>query len=151
MGIALSAALTVLACAPAPAPRSTAPAPVEVHEAVAIDPGATMALDLGTTVAAVPEPVAADGPIGPAAASWYGPGMWGNRTACGHTLTAELVGVAHRTLPCGWLVVLRYGSSTVTVPVVDRGPFNYGREFDLTYAAKIALACPDLCRLEWVR
>ena len=84
-------------------------------------------------------------------ASWYGPGMWGNRTACGQTLTAELVGVAHRSLPCGSLVTLRYGDSTVVVPVVDRGPFNYAREFDLTYATKTDLACRDLCTLFWMR
>lgn len=84
-------------------------------------------------------------------ASYFGPGLWANRTACGHVLTAELSGVAHRTLPCGSLVTLRYGERTVTVPVVDRGPFNYQREFDLTYATKAALACPDLCRLHWVR
>ena len=84
-------------------------------------------------------------------ASWYGPGMWGNRTACGQTLTAELGGVAHRTLPCGSLVTLRYGDSTVVVPVVDRGPFNGAREFDLTYATKTALACRDLCTLFWMR
>ncbi len=84
-------------------------------------------------------------------ASWYGPGMWGNRTACGQTLTADLTGVAHRSLPCGALVTLRHGESTVVVPVVDRGPFNYTREFDLTYATKTALACRDLCTLFWMR
>lgn len=84
-------------------------------------------------------------------ASWYGPGFWGNRTACGLTLTADLHGVAHRTLPCGTRVTLRYGSITVTVPVVDRGPFIYTREFDLTYATRLALGCPDVCYLTWLR
>jgi hypothetical protein len=84
-------------------------------------------------------------------ASWFGPGLWGNRTACGQTLTSELVGVAHRSLPCGSLVTLRYGDSTVVVPVVDRGPFHSAREFDLTYATKTALACRDLCSLFWMR
>jgi rare lipoprotein A (peptidoglycan hydrolase) len=84
-------------------------------------------------------------------ASYFGPGLWENRTACGHVLSAGLLGVAHRTLPCGSLVTLRYGSRSLTVPVVDRGPFNYLREFDLTYAAKVELGCPDLCRLDWVR
>ncbi len=36
-----------------------------------------------------------------AAASWYGPGLYGNRTGCGGTLTTESVGVAHRSLPAG--------------------------------------------------
>ncbi|MDP9274745.1 MAG: septal ring lytic transglycosylase RlpA family protein, partial [Chloroflexota bacterium] len=55
-------------------------------------------------------------------ASWYGPGFYGNRTACGQTMTTTLQGVAHRTLPCGTLVHLKYGANEVTVPVVDRGP-----------------------------
>lgn len=83
--------------------------------------------------------------------SYFGPGLFGNRTACGQTLTTALAGVAHRALPCGSLVTLSHGGAVVTVPVVDRGPFNYTREFDLTYATKTALGCPDLCRLVWLR
>src|SRR4029077_11272191 len=41
-------------------------------------------------------------------ASWYGPGFYGNRTACGQVYTPEIVGVAHRTLRCGTMVVLEY-------------------------------------------
>ena len=33
--------------------------------------------------------------------SWYGPGFYGKRTACGLALTTTLIGVAHRSLPCG--------------------------------------------------
>lgn len=84
-------------------------------------------------------------------ASYFGPGLYGRRTACGQTLTTELLGVAHRSLPCGTPVTLAHGSATVTVPVVDRGPYNYAREFDLTYAAKAALGCGDLCTLTWIR
>lgn len=83
-------------------------------------------------------------------ASYYGPGLYGNRTACGQTLTTTLQGVAHRTLPCGTLVHLRYGANEVTVPVVDRGPVILSREFDLTYATKLALGCPDMCTLTWI-
>ncbi len=67
--------------------------------------------------------------------SWYGPRLYGNGTACGQTLTKALVGVAHRTLPCGTLVTFRYGGKTLTVPVVDRGPYVSGRTWDLTYGA----------------
>ena len=67
--------------------------------------------------------------------SWYGPGLIGNGTACGQTLTRSLVGVAHRTLPCGTKITFRYAGKTLTVPVVDRGPFVGGRIFDLTYGA----------------
>jgi len=84
-------------------------------------------------------------------ASYFGPGLYGNGTACGQTLTTTLQGVAHRTLPCGALVHLAYAGHDVAVPVVDRGPNVAGREFDLTYATKLALGCPDLCVLSWIR
>ena len=67
--------------------------------------------------------------------SWYGPGLYGNGTACGQTLTKTLVGVAHRTLPCGTLVTFRYKGVTLTVPVIDRGPFVRGRTWDLSNGA----------------
>jgi hypothetical protein len=75
----------------------------------------------------------------PAVASWYGPGFYGRRTACGQKLTKRLLGVAHRSLPCGTPVALSYGGSTITVPVVDRGPFKKGCRWDLTAATAKAL------------
>ncbi|HTU80112.1 MAG TPA: septal ring lytic transglycosylase RlpA family protein [Solirubrobacteraceae bacterium] len=69
-------------------------------------------------------------------ASWYG---GGGSLACGGTLTSATLGVASKTLPCGTLVTLRYAGRTVRVPVVDRGPYVEGREFDLTEATKEAL------------
>lgn len=74
-----------------------------------------------------------------AMASWYGPGLFGNQTACGFVLTANIMGVAHRTLPCGTHLILRNGARTARVEVIDRGPFVAGREFDLTAAVKRAL------------
>jgi len=70
-----------------------------------------------------------------AEASWYGPGFIGNGTACGQILTRSLVGVAHRTLPCGTLIAFRNPENgrVVVAPVVDRGPFVSGRRWDLTY------------------
>jgi len=65
--------------------------------------------------------------------SWYGPGLIGHGTACGQTLTRSLIGVAHRTLPCGTLVTFKANGHTITAPVVDRGPYVSGRIFDLTY------------------
>jgi rare lipoprotein A len=67
-------------------------------------------------------------------ASWYGPGFYGGRTSCGQRLTPTLLGVAHKTLPCGTQVQLFYGGRTVTVPVIDRGPYANGATFDLTKA-----------------
>lgn len=69
-------------------------------------------------------------------ASYYGPGFYGQRTACGHTLGTGTLGVAHKTLPCGTRVTLKRGSRLVRVRVIDRGPFHPGREFDLTTATK---------------
>jgi hypothetical protein len=72
----------------------------------------------------------------PTPASYYGPGLYGNGMACGGTLYPWTRGVAHKTLPCGTKVTLRYEGRTVTVPVVDRGPYVAGREFDLTEATR---------------
>jgi len=67
-------------------------------------------------------------------ASWYGPGLYGNRTACGQTLGYGTMGVAHKSLPCGAKVTFKKGRREVTVRVIDRGPFVGGREYDLTEA-----------------
>ena len=75
-------------------------------------------------------------------ASWYGPGFWGRRTACRIKLTRRTVGVAHKSLPCGTPVELYYRGRTVTVPVIDRGPFHRGREWDLTQATAKSLRVP---------
>jgi hypothetical protein len=75
-----------------------------------------------------------------AGASWYG---GGGSLACGGSLTSSTLGVANKTLPCGTLVTLRYGGRSVRVPVVDRGPYVAGREFDLTEATKQALGFGD--------
>lgn len=61
----------------------------------------------------------------PTIASWYDDA--GN-TACGFHAT---FGVANRTLPCGTKVTIAYGGRTVVATVDDRGPYVYGRSFDL--------------------
>ena len=68
-------------------------------------------------------------------ATWYGPGFYGNRTACGEKLTRYIVGLADRTLPCGTPVSLSYNGRTLTLPVIDRGPYANGATIDLTHAA----------------
>lgn len=79
----------------------------------------------------------------PADASYYGPGLYGGALACGGTLRPGTLGVAHKTLPCGSKVKLRYRGRTVTVPVVDRGPYVAGRDFDLTAATRARLRFPS--------
>jgi rare lipoprotein A (peptidoglycan hydrolase) len=71
--------------------------------------------------------------------TWYGPGFYGRRTACGKKMSKTLLGVANKTLPCGTLVDLYNNGTTVTVPVVDRGPFRKGTSYDLTLATARAL------------
>ena len=105
---------------------------------------------LGSTAAAASAgeaPVTAVTVYRPATASWYGPGLYGRTTACGKKLTRKLVGVAHRTLPCGTRVALTYRGKSLTVPVVDRGPFRRGRSWDLTAAAAKALGFTSTDRI----
>lgn len=92
-------------------------------------------------------------------ATWYGPGLYGNRLACAnhHGLPERLGqrtrGVAHRTLPCGsWVWISHHGRS-VHVQVIDRGPFS-GATFDLTARTARDLcgcAAPYTMRVRWYR
>jgi rare lipoprotein A len=82
-----------------------------------------------------------------AIATWFGPGFYGQRTACGQTLTPSVVGVAHRTLPCGTLVKVSYKGHSLTVPVLDRGPYSNGADWDLTAGAAQALNVSDTVRI----
>ena len=61
----------------------------------------------------------------PTVASWY---YDAGNTACGFHAT---YGVANKTLPCGTKVTISYGGRTVVATVDDRGPYVYGRTFDL--------------------
>jgi rare lipoprotein A (peptidoglycan hydrolase) len=67
-------------------------------------------------------------------ASWYGPGLFGNKLGCGGTLKTGSLGVAHKSLPCGTKVTFRHRGRVVRVRVIDRGPYVGGREYDLTAA-----------------
>jgi peptidoglycan lytic transglycosylase len=69
-----------------------------------------------------------------AKATYFGPGLYGKHTACGLRLTRALRGIAHRTLPCGSVVELVYQGHVLRAPVVDRGPFTRGIQYDLTSA-----------------
>jgi rare lipoprotein A (peptidoglycan hydrolase) len=81
-------------------------------------------------------------------ATWFGPGFYGQTTACGQTLTPGVVGVANRTLPCGTLVKVSYKGRTLTVPVLDRGPYSaIGADWDLTAGAAEALGIEDTVRI----
>jgi len=89
----------------------------------------------------------ADGRVGPATtrslartwglrtATYYGPGLYGNRTACGFVLRHRTRGVAHRSLPCGTRVPVYRNGLIAIFPVIDRGPHTRGVQLDLTQAA----------------
>lgn len=99
---------------------------------------------------AAPAPAATTPPSAPhpgAVATWFGPGFYGKQTACGQTLTPGVIGVANRTLPCGTLVQITYKGHTLTVPVLDRGPYAHHASWDLTAGAAGALGITETVRI----
>ncbi len=81
-------------------------------------------------------------------ATWFGPGFYGKKTACGQIMTPEIVGVANRTLPCGTLVKVSYHGRLLTLPVIDRGPYSHiGADWDLTTGAAQTLGVEDTVRI----
>jgi rare lipoprotein A len=82
-------------------------------------------------------------------ATWFGPGFYGQKTACGQTMSPVIVGVASRTLPCGTLVLVNYKGHRLTIPVIDRGPYaNNGATWDLTWGAASALTITETVRVK---
>jgi rare lipoprotein A (peptidoglycan hydrolase) len=74
----------------------------------------------------------------------YGLGL-----ACGGLLGRDQLGVAHKTAPCGTMITFTYAGRSITVPVIDRGPYIAGREWDLTGATAEALGFPGLGQIDW--
>ena len=79
--------------------------------------------------------------------TWFGPGFYGHRMACGGKLTTTTLGVANRNLPCGTPVQVFFRGRSITVPVVDRGPFANGASYDLTAATAQALGITETTRI----
>jgi rare lipoprotein A len=98
----------------------------------------------GTTQAGTPAKPGAKAQI----ATWFGPGFYGQKTACGQTMSPVIVGVASRTLPCGTLVLVNYKGHQLTVPVIDRGPYAHGATWDLTKGAASALTISETVRVK---
>jgi rare lipoprotein A (peptidoglycan hydrolase) len=154
--IAIDLAATNVAVAGTERAPAAAASVVEAPVAPAITVAAPVASAPAPAAAVAPAPAA---PVAPALvaapvlndaivlASWYGPGFYGNTTACGQHYTPEIMGVAHLTLRCGTMLTLTYGSRSIAVPVIDRGPYIAGRTLDLSNATKLALGCTDLCTL----
>lgn len=74
-------------------------------------------------------------------ASYYGPGLWGHRTASGEILKKGAFTAAHRKLPFGTCLVVENLANhrRVKVRVNDRGPYVSGRILDVSEAAGRAL------------
>jgi rare lipoprotein A len=83
--------------------------------------------------------------------TWYGPGFYGHKTACGGRLRKATLGVANKTLPCGTMVDLYNNGATITVPVIDRGPFRRGTSYDLTAATAKAIGVTATATIGAVR
>lgn len=103
------------------------------------------------TAASSPAPIAKVNVYRPSLATYYGPGFFGQQTACGQTLTPDLHGVAHKRLPCGTLVAITYAGREITVPVIDRGPFNGAYSWDLTQATADVLGFTGAGEIGYVR
>lgn len=111
-------------------------------------PAGALGADAGGVAAPAPAATTPSAPAHTAAvATWFGPGFYGKRTACGQTLTPGVIGVANRTLPCGTLVQITYEGHTLTVPVLDRGPYAHHASWDLTAGAAGALGITETVRI----
>jgi hypothetical protein len=88
-------------------------------------------------------------PLRWAGATWYGPGFYGSRTACGQVLRPHTVGVAHRSLPCGTAVKFVYHGRALVTRVIDRGPYTRGNSWDLTNGARRALRFDSSGRIRY--
>ena len=71
----------------------------------------------------------------PVVSSWYGPGFEGSPTANGDIYRPGERTAAHRSLPFGTELLVRYGGRETVVEVTDRGPYVGGRSLDLSQAA----------------
>jgi hypothetical protein len=86
----------------------------------------------------------------PSRATEYGPGFYGKKTACGQRLRRGTVGLANRTLKCGESVAIYYQGRTLVVPVIDRGPYANGADWDLTMATGKALGITGTAQIDAV-
>ena len=78
-------------------------------------------------------------------ATWYGPGLYGNKTASGDVLEEGTMTAAHSSLPLGTEVkVTRLDTDeSVTVVINDRKPYKEGTVIDLAHGAADALDIDD--------
>lgn len=87
------------------------------------------------------------------AASWYGPGFQGRRTANGERFNTHAFTAAHRRLPFGTRVRVTNTSNgrSVVVRINDRGPYVGGRVIDLSQASARAIGLSGVARVRLSR
>lgn len=78
-----------------------------------------------------------------------GPAAFGHHTACGGVLQASTYGISHPTLPCGARIIIEYKGQRVLTQVVDRGPYEPGRQFDVTDALARKLGLEGVKPVHW--
>src|SRR5215218_253220 len=102
---------------------------------------AITAVVLGCALGATPAAAEETKPIQTGAASWYGPGVHGKRTANGERFNTNALTAAHKTLPFGTEVRVtnEHTGKSVVVRINDRGPYAHGRVIDLSKAAAEAV------------
>ena len=74
-------------------------------------------------------------------ASWYGPGLYGGRTANGESFSHDTMTAAHPYLPLGTRVRVtnRDNGRSIVVRINDRGPYYGGRIIDIAHGAAVPL------------
>src|SRR5206468_7694874 len=72
-------------------------------------------------------------------ASWYGNEFKGQPTASGAIFDPHRYTVAHRTLPFGLFLLIRFRDRCVVSFLNDRGPYVDGRILDLSYVSAKAI------------
>ena len=97
-------------------------------------------------------------PVATTPGAWYhalaGVGPTPKRvSACGGLLKPGTLGVMHPVLPCGAKIFVAYRGREALTQVIDRGPSEPGREFELTptLAAKLHLKGVQTIRWTFAR
>ena len=65
-------------------------------------------------------------------------------------LSRGTIGLANRTLRCGDPVAIYYQGRTMVVPVIDRGPYANGADWDLTDATGKAMGIDGTAQIDAV-
>jgi rare lipoprotein A len=87
------------------------------------------------------------------AASWYGPGFQGRRTANGERFNTHAFTAAHRSLPFGTRIRVTNTANgrSIVVRINDRGPYVGGRVIDLSQASARAIGIQGVSRVHLSR